>query len=192
MKETRNIMFVTLACSILLGILYEFEFIKNSELLFSLVTNLWCGFIVSFITSSCQFYSQRSKIVNDIYKNYFDFYRTYYFAIRNKTFGHVNFKAVQNKFAEIGGKNSDLVGEYCGIFRKNDCTYKKIDPDANFTWTCKEYSKNYLIFNAKAFEETYGALINDVKMILKGINAKRFKDDCEYIEKFYNKFMSKK
>lgn len=191
MRETRNIIFVTLICSIILGVFYEFNYIKESELLSSLVTNLWCGFIVAFITSSCQFYSQKKRIVNNVYKNYFDFYRTYFFAIKNKAFGHVNFKAVQNKLVEVGSKNMDLLGDYCSIFCKYDAIYKKIDPEINFIWTYKQYMKNYRIFNDKAFMETYGVLMNDIEKILKNINKKRFESDCKAIEKFYNKFMDK-
>ncbi len=193
MRETRNIIFVTLACSILLGILYEFEFIKNSELLFSLVTNLWCGFIVSFITSSCQFYSQRSKIVSGVYSNYLDLYQLFYYTIISERYGRsFDFKSVISTMEDVNQRNIELLSDYHGLFFKEDMTYKNLNPSMELYETFKDVHIGSDCFSSTKFEEISAPIVNRIEKNLKAIDNRKFESDYKRIAAFWDMFLNNK
>lgn len=190
MKESRLITIVLLCLSVLLGPIFYFLYLMcpNSFDYMSIATNLYCGIIVGLITSICQYFSSRRKIVNNIYNAYFDVYRSYYYS-KNKSFlWHYNSYSVYKKMIELNPKIVEALDEYHGLFKKYDNTYKKLNPKIKLgdNYKAQNMIKSFLSwFNKKSFDGIFEPLMKEVENILISINEKRFeKDKVEMIRMF--------
>ena len=192
MKESRFLTIVFLAVFVLLGpILYGVYCIKPDLIDYMNVgTNLYCGVIVALITSICQYYTSKKRIVNTIYNAYFDLYRTFYYVKSNPNLGHYNSLNMSNKLAEIGEKISESVDEYHGFWKKQDKLYKKINQLSGLE--SKDFNLNTIIkslrklFNKDSFYESFEPLINMSEEILVSINKERFENDKKNLIKIFN------
>ena len=192
MKESRIIIIISLLLMLIIPPLFYFLSIfglLNSSDCFNIATNLYCGVIVGLITSICQYYSAKRKIINTIYGLYIDLYRTYYVS-KNKTFlFHYNVSSVYKKIIELNPKIIEALDDYHGLFKSKDKIYKKMNPmiqfESEYKW--KNVMKTFLLwFNKSSYKMTIGSYINEVEKILTNINAKKFQKDKQFIEKMFN------
>lgn len=196
MKEARVI---TIFSIILLILSAVFAFLLYSQWpnlcdYVGITTNIICGVIVGLITSICQYCVQRRKIINEVYNNYFDIYRTYYYAKNNATF-YCNSYSVYKKLIELFPKISSALDEYHGLLFKYDKTYKKLNPQIQLgeKYKIKNIRKSiFYLLNKKYFDLTVGQIIIDIENILNKINKKRFKIDKKQMIKMYNYIYCKK
>lgn len=190
MKEARVI---TIFFIILLILTPVFAFLLYSQWpnlcdYVGITTNIICGVIVGLITSICQYCVQRRKIINEVYNNYFDIYRTYYYAKNNATF-YYNSYSVYKKLIELFPKISSALDEYHGLLFKYDKTYKKLNPQIQLgeKYKIKNIRKSiFYLFNKKYFDLTVGQIIIDIENILNKVNKKKFEKDKKQMIKMYN------
>lgn len=190
MKESRLIIIVSILLIIFVG---PIAYLLNRYCFYydwiGITTNLYCGFIVGLVTSICQYYTAKRKIINTIYSAYFDVYRTYYYAKENDFLWHYNSRSVYKKMIELGSKISESLDEYHGLFKKHDKTYKKLNPKM---YLDNSFKKNNILksclmwFNKKYFQEIINPLICKIEEILIGINEKRFEKDKAEMIRMYN------
>lgn len=191
MKESRLIIVVLACLCILLGpIFYLFNLLYPNLIDYvNIATNLYCGIIVGLVTSICQYYSSKRKIINSIYSTYFDVYRSYYYS-KNKTFlGHYNSYSVYKKIIELNPKIIEALDEYHGLFKKYDSTYRKLNPIIKLKENYKTKNiikSSFLWFNKKSFVSFFEPLMKEVESILININEKRFEKDKEEMIRMYN------
>lgn len=191
MKESRLIIIVSLCLFIFLGpVIYLFYLLcPNLIDYMNIATNLYCGIIVGFITSICQYYSSKRKIINNIYDAYFDFYRSYYYS-KSKTFlWHYDSYSIYKKMIELNPKIVEALDEYHGLFKKYDSTYKQLNPTIKLeeNYKAKNMIKSiFLWFNKRTFNSFFEPLMKEVEDILLNINGKRFKKDKEEMIKMHN------
>lgn len=182
MKESRLFIIVFSIAFILLGpiLFFIYSLFPNLIDYLNVGTNLYCGLIVALITSICEFYSAKRRIINSIYNSYFDLYKTFYFVNNNSFMGHFNSLNVSNKLIEITSKINESMDEYHGLFKRQDKTYKKINQPSGLT---EDYDVGKIIeslrkwFNKKTFTEGFEPLINMSIEILNNIDKKRFEKD---------------
>ena len=90
---------------------------------------------------------------------------------------------------ELNPKINDNLDEYHGLFRKKDRIYKKLNPEITLSksYKAKNIIKLYLFwFNKKQVNEIIEPFINEVEIILKGINKKKFEKDVDAMKKMHN------
>lgn len=191
MKESRIITFISIILIILiisLSLILE----KNLPGIYDyqgIASNLCCGLVVGLVTSICQYFVYRRKIINNIYNLYFDIYRTWYNSSKNRFLWHYNIYDIYKKIMELNPKINDNLDEYHGLFRKKDRIYKKLNPDITLSksYKAKNIIKLYLFwFNKKQVNEIIEPFINEVEIILKGINKKKFEKDVDAMKKMHN------
>ncbi len=191
MKESRLIIIVSLCLFVLLGPIFYLFYLINPNLIdyMNVATNLYCGIIVGLVTSICQYYSSKKRIINNIYNAYFDVYRSYYYS-KNKTFlWHYNSYSVYKKMIELNPKIVEALDEYYGLFKKYDNTYKKLNPTIRLSENYKENNmlkSFFLWFNKKSFNSFFESLMQEIESILININAKRFEKDKNEMVRMYN------
>ncbi len=187
MKESRLIMIILIVFSICLLVLF---FVLNSIYpsamdYYGIATNIYCGVIVGFVTSLCQYYSAKHKIINTIYGLYFDIYRLYYVSKAKPFLWHYNSVSINKKLEELVPKINESLDDYHGFFLKKDKTYYKLNPTVKLSDCYRyKYLKKSLFcwFNKEYFDKIYGSFINDIKCILININKRRFiKDEKDMI-----------
>ena len=182
MKESRKIIMVVSFLFIIIGPSFYYLSIIYPNLFdyFNVATNIYCGLIVALITSVCQFCSSKRKIINNIYSYYFDVYRAYY-NTKNKPFlWHYSSYTVYKKMMELNPKIIEALDDYQGFFRKHDKTYKKLNPIIKIEEGYKVHNviKSLLLwFNKRSYYNFLDPFINNVEIILKDINKKRFEQD---------------
>ena len=191
MKEARLITIWSILLSILatiiivtLHLLYPgaFDYI-------GILTNIYCGVIVGLVTSICQYFIQKRRIINTVYSAYFDVYRTYYYAKNKHFLFHYNTLSVYKKLADLNPKIVDALDEYHGFFKEYDKMYKKLNPQIELGEHFKMSNilkSTFSWFNKKKFDSILEPLMNDIEKILKVINYKRFEKDKESMVKMFN------
>ena len=189
-KESKIIIIVSILslCIIIIStLILEFYFSGIYDFT-NIAINLSCGIIVGLVTAICQYWFAKRKIINTVYKTYFDIYRTYYYAKNNPTLFHYSSRNVYKKIVESGSIISESIGEYCGFIKKHDKTYKKINPNIVLN---SEFNKKNIIksvfkcFNKKYFDIVIVPLISEIENILSNINKKRFENDKEAMKKMF-------
>ena len=197
MRESRLIIIVSLCLFILIGpVFYLFNLLfPNLIDYMNFATNLYCGIIVGLVTSLCQYYSLKRKIINIIYGTYFDVYRSYYYS-KSKTFlWHYNSYSLYKKIIELNPNIVEALDEYHGLFKKYDSTYKKLNPTIKLgeNYKAKNIIKSlFLWFNKKSFTSFFEPLMKEIENILLDINAKRFEKDKVEMIRMYNFMWSDK
>ena len=155
----------------------------------SVATNFYCAIIVALITSICQFYSARNRVVNRIYNSYFSIYKAHYYSKNKPILGHYNSMNVYKKVIEENYRINEALDEYHGMFRKHDKLYKKINFNVELGehYTAKKVKKTISKWlNKEYYDDVVGNLIIEVEKILNNINRKRFEKDKEKMIKMYN------
>lgn len=189
MKESRLIIIVLIILSIIVG---PIAFLANNFCFcydwISFSTNIYCGIIVGLITSICQYWSAKRKIINNVYSLYFDIYRLYYYS-KNKSFlGHYASYSVYKKIDELNPKINESLDEYCGFFRKYDKTYKKLNPRIQlYKYKAKNIFKSLICwFNKNKFNYIFSPIMKEIEKILISIDKIRFLKDKEEMIKMFN------
>ena len=195
MKEAR----IITICSILLGIIstiiaiFLYKIYPNLLDYIGVLTNIYCGIIVGLVTSICQYFIQKRKIINNVYSAYFDIYCSYYYSKNSPVLFHYNSFSIYKKLIDLNPKIIEALDEYHGFFKKYDKTYKKLNPTINLgdNYKIKKIVKSlFYWFNKKYFDSSIEPIILEIEKILITINKKRFKKDKEEMIKLYN-YMSK-
>lgn len=182
MRQSRKIIIVTCFLMITIGPSFYLLNMLNIKLFdyFNITVNLYCGLIVGLVTALCQYSIQKNKIVNDVYKAYFDLYKTYYYS-KNKTFlFHYNAFVIYKKMTVIEPKINECLDEYHGFIKKHDRLYRKLNPTIKLgdNYKAKKVIKSlFCWFNKKYFNTTIEPMISEIEEILKNINKKRFEND---------------
>ena len=195
MRESRTIAIVSsLLITIIIGcyILF-FEYIKDNQLLSSILMNISCGLFVGLITCVIQYTLARNKIKYSIYGYYFDIYRTYYYANNRPFLFHYNSLSVLWKIKDLNPKILESLDNYHGVFKKYDKLYYKLNPriKVNDSLKFKTLSKSiFQLFNKRTFSSLLNQLMKDVVKILDDIDSKRFKKDSEEMIRIFNKMNS--
>lgn len=88
MKESRLIIIFSIILAIITTLIvnilhYIYPTIIDYE---GVLTNIYCGIIVGLVTSICQYFIQKRKIINNVYSAYFDIYRSYYYSKKQTVF----------------------------------------------------------------------------------------------------------
>ena len=197
MKESRLIIIVSLFLFILIGPLFYiiYLFFPNLFDYINVATNLYCGIIVGLVTSICQYYSSKRKIINSIYGAYFDVYRSYYYSKSKTFFWHYNSYSIYKKMIELNPKIIEALDEYHGLFKKYDSTYKKLNPTIKLkeNYKAKNMIKTFFLwFNKKSFNNFFESLMKEIESILININEKRFEKDKLEMIRMYNFIWSNK
>ncbi len=190
MKESRLIIIVLIILSIIVGPIaflvnkfcFSYDWINFS-------TNIYCGIVVGLITSICQYWSAKRKIINNVYSLYFDIYRLYYYSENKSFFGHYASYSMYKKISELNPKISESLDEYCGFFKKYDKTYKKLNPRIQLSdkYKAKNIFKSLIYwFNKKNFNYIFSPIMREIEKILIGIDKTRFLKDKEEMGKMFN------
>lgn len=154
-----------------------------------ILTNIYCGIIVGLVTSICQYFVQKRKIINTVYSAYFDIYRSYYYSKNRPVLFHYNSFSIYKKLMELNPKIIEALDEYHGFLKKYDKTYKKLNPIIKIgdNYKVKKMAKSrFCWFNKKHFESTIEPMILEIEKILISINNERFEKDKEKMIKLYN------
>ena len=152
-----------------------------------ILTNIYCGIIVGLVTSVCQYFVQKRKIINNIYSAYFDIYRSYYYS-KNKPFLlHYNIVSIYKKIIDLNPKIVETLDEYHGFFKKHDKTYKKLNPQINIGdhFKFENLIKTLFWFNKKSFNKVIEPTILEFEKVLISIDKKRFEKEKEEMVKLY-------
>lgn len=192
MKEARIITIIFIVLSVVMAPILYFCSLFNSNFDWcGIGTNLYCGIIVGLITSVCQYFIAKNRIINNIYSLYFDLYRTYYYTKNNSFLYHYNAYNLYKRMCELSPKVSENLSEYHAFFRKYDKIYFKLNPKI----LCPSgFRRNniiksiFLFFNKKQFIETFSPFMKDVENILININETKFIKDRDEMIKLYNFF----
>ena len=83
---------------------------------FGILTNIHCGIIVGLVTSICQYFVQKRKIINNVYSAYFDIYRSYYYSKNKPVLFHYNSFSIYKRFIYFILKIIEILDEYHGFF----------------------------------------------------------------------------
>ena len=191
MKEARLIIIGSIILTIITTVVAVGMYYVYPKLIdyFSILTNIYCGIVVGLVTSICQYYVQKRKIINEVYNAYFEIYRSYYYS-KNKPFlFHYNTFYIYKKMMDLNPKIIEILDEYHGFFKKQNRFYKKMNPTITFgdNYKAKKIIKSLLSwFNKKYFETSIEPLILEIEKILININKKRFENDKQSMIKLYN------
>ena len=191
MKESKVIIIVLIALMIIIHpaiLILKFTAPDIIDF-YGVETNLYCGIIVGLITSICQYYVARRKIVTAVYNAYFDIYKSYFYSKNNTFLGHYNSYDLSKKLIELNPKIIEALDEYDGLFKKYDKTYKKLNPKVNIieNYKLKHLKKTiYKCFNKKEFYLYFEPFMKNIEDILININKDRFKKDQDNMIRMYN------
>ena len=191
MKESRLIIIFSIVLAIItmiMTILMNYIW-PNSIDYIGVLTNIYCGIIVGLVTSICQYFVQKRKIINNVYSAYFDIYRSYYYSKNRPFLFHYNSFSIYKKLIDLNPKIIEALDEYHGFFKKHDKTYKKLNPTINLgdNYKVKKVVKSiFCWFNKKYFDSSVEPLVFEIEKILTTINNKRFEKDKEEMIKLYN------
>lgn len=190
MKESRKISIVLILLLIAVLIIRVILNVLNITYFDyqNIAINLCCGIIVGLVTSICQYYVAKRRIINQVYNSYFEIYRCY-FNVKSKPFlKHYDSWRLYKKFINVFPTISDSLDEYYGIFKKKDKTYIKLNPNVNLEKAIKAKDLNKsvsLLFNKKSFNTVFNPIIDEIEKILININEKRFLQDKIQMERLY-------
>lgn len=191
MKESRLIIIILMALAFIttvVAILMHYLW-PNLIDYYGILTNIHCGIIVGLVTSICQYYVQKRKIINNVYSAYFDIYRSYYYSKNRPILFHYNSFGIYKKIIDLNPKIIEALDEYHGFFKKCDNTYKKLNPTINLedNYQARKIVKSILLwFNRKYFDSSIEPIILEIEKILITINHKRFEKDKKEMIKLYN------
>ena len=160
-----------------------------------ILTNIYCGIIVGLVTSLCQYFVQKRKIISNVFGAYFDIYRSYYYSKNRPLLFHYNVINIYKKLIDLNPKIIDELDEYHGFFKKYDKTYKKLNPTIKLydNYKAKKIFKSlFMWFNKKYFESSIESLMFEIEKILRAINNKKFEKDKQEMIKMYNYSFDKK
>lgn len=190
MKESKFIFYVLLLTTLLLTMFsLLFGYLNpNNNVAFSIVSNIYCGLIVGLITSISQYFAQKRVIVNKVYNEYFDIYRTYYYSKNCSFLLHYNVFSVYKKMMDLNPNICGYLDDYTGLVRKKDKTYKKMNPTIKLgsSFKIKNILKTFRWFNKKDFHNTLEPIILEIENILFSINSKRFQKDKQELQNLHN------
>lgn len=191
MKESKFILFSFFIFSILFIVVISIiqKLYPTAIDYFGIECNILCGIIVGIITSLCQYYSARKRVINTIYSLYFDIYRTYYYSNNRPVLKHYNSYSIYKKIIDLSPKINEVLEEYEGLLIKKDKMYKKINPNTDLLdkITSKKLNKTLLWFNKKDYDYIFNPIITEIENILNNINQVRFRNDKDQMEYLYNK-----
>lgn len=181
MKESKFIIYILLITTFLLTFFsLLFDCLNpNNSVEFSIVSNIYCGLFVGLITSFSQYFAQKKMIINKVYNEYFDIYRTYYYSKKGSFLFHYNVISIYKKMIDLNPNISGYLDDYTGLIRKKDKMYKKMNPVIKIgqSFKIKNILKTFRWFNKKDFENTLEPIILEIENILISINNKRFQKD---------------
>ena len=191
MKESRLIIIFSMVLAIITTIIAILMHCVWPNLIdyIGILTNIHCGIIVGLVTSICQYFVQKRKIINNVYSAYFDIYRSYYYSKNRPVLFHYNSFSIYKKLIDLNPKIIEALDEYHGFFKRHDKTYKKLNPTIKLGDTYKvkkEVKSLFYWFNKKYFESSIEPMILEIEKILTTINKKRFEKDKEEMIKLYN------
>lgn len=191
MKESRLIIIFSIVLTIITTIItIIMHYIwPNFIDYIGILTNIYCGIIVGLVTSICQYFIQKRKIINNVYSSYFDIYRSYYYSKNRPVLFHYNSFSIFKKLIDLNPKIIESLDEYHGFFKRYDKTYKKLNPTINLgdNYKVKKLVKSlFYWFNKKYFESSIEPMILEIEKILITINKKRYEKDKEEMIKLYN------
>ena len=191
MKESRLIIIFSMLLAIITTIIVILMHYIWPNLIdyIGILTNIYCGIIVGLVTSICQYYVQKRKIVNNVYSAYFDIYRSYYYSKNRPVLFHYNSFSIYKKLGDLNPKIIETLDEYHGFFTKHDKTYKKLNPIIYLgdNYKVKKVVKSlFTWFNKKYFASSIEPMILEIEKILISINKKRFEKDKKEMIKLYN------
>ena len=190
MKESRKISIVLISLLIIVIIIHIVFNILNVTFFDyeNIATNLCCGIVVGLVTSTCQYYVAKRRIINQVYNSYFDIYRLH-FNVKNKPFlKHYNAWELYKKIVSIFPTISSSLDEYYGMFKKKDKIYMKMIQIVNLEkeFNAKNLNKSvFLPFNKKSFNKVFNPFIDEIEKILININEKRFLQDKIQMERLF-------
>lgn len=181
MKESKFIIYILLITTFLLTFFsLLFDCLNpNNSVEFSIVSNIYCGLFVGLITSFSQYFAQKKMIINKVYNEYFDIYRTYYYSKKGSFLFHYNVISIYKKMIDLNPNISGYLDDYTGLIRKKDKMYKKMNPVIKIgqSFKIKNILKTFRWFNKKDFDNTLEPIILEIENILISINNKRFQKD---------------
>ena len=190
MKESRKISIVLILLLIVVLIIRVILNVLNVTYFDyqNIAINLCCGIVVGLVTSICQYYVAKRRIINQVYNSYFEIYRCY-FNVKSKPFlKRYDSLRLYKKFVDVFPTISDSLDEYYGIFKKKDKTYMKLNPNVNLEKVIKAKNLNksvFSLFNKKSFNAVFNPIIDEIEKILININEKRFLQDKIQMERLY-------
>lgn len=195
MKESRIIVIIL---TIMILLLIPFFFLLNSigidkELSISIISNLGCGAIVGLVTSLCQYFIAKRRIINSVYGLYFELYTTYYYVKNKEMFHHINAMGFYQKLIEVTPKINESLSDYHGFFKDNDSMYYKMNPSVNLknNYKIKDIYKSMIKwFNEDTFNTNVEPLIKEIEQILNNIDKVRFNTDKDHLERMFNYVMN--
>lgn len=113
MKEARFITIIFIVLSVVITLILYFCSLFNFNFDWcGIGTNLYCGIIVGLITSVCQYFIAKNRIINNIYSLYFDLYRAYYHTKNNSFLYRYNAYNLFKQMCELSPKVSENLSEY--------------------------------------------------------------------------------
>ena len=190
MKESRKISIVLILLLILVLIIRVILNVLNVTYFDyqNIAINLCCGIVVGLVTSICQYYVAKRRIINQVYNSYFEIYRCH-FNVKSKPFlKHYDSLSIYKKFVDVFPTISDSLDEYYGIFKKKDKIYMKMSLNVNLGKVVKAKNLNksvFSLFNEKPFNTVFNPIIDEIEKVLININEKRFLQDKMQMERLY-------
>lgn len=193
MKESRKISIVLIFILILILVLIIRVILNFLNVTYfdyqNIAINLCCGIIVGLVTSICEYYVAKRRIINQVYNSYFEIYRCH-FNVKSKTFlKHYDSLRLYKKLVDVFPTISDSLDEYYGIFKKKDKIYMKVSPNVvNLGKVVKAKNLNksvFSLFNKKTFNTIFNPIIDEIEKVLININGKKFLKDKIQMERLY-------
>lgn len=191
MRESRLIIFISIVFSIAIAVIAAILkcFFPSLIDYCGILTNIYCGVVVSFGFAFGQYFMYKRKIVNNIYGLYFDIYRSYYYAKNRPFLFHYNALSFYKKLINLNPRICEVLDEYHGFFKRCDKTYMKLSPQIvlNNNYKMSKINKSlFYWFNKKYFDSSVEPYISEVVKILQSINFDRFNKDKEEMIKMFN------
>lgn len=175
-----------------IAIIISYILKNNNQVYYNIMYGLLSSFIVTFVTSLCEFYSLREQFKNDMYIIYLEWYKCYYIENKKIKDNHFDVKNMLDGIQKHLGKTSPLLSNYCGLFKKKDKLYYMIDPypmDIHM-FKAKDLSKCIKNYNNVDLVKKYIApFFKDLENILCEIDKKRFKNDIKLYDYNYRLFI---
>ena len=196
MKTSRDIMIVSFLLMILVAVISAILIIIGLDFnnVFNLSSNIFCGLIVTFITSVCEFQSAKTEFICEMYDYYYDLYMSFYFTVKGMKNNHYDVEKIHKKLVNPSFKINSILSKYYGIFKKKDKTYKMLNPGFEEIHAFSFDEINKCINkknNVEIFTDKIVPFFMDIDNILRRIDEKRFIKDLEVSATVYS-FLNKK
>ena len=141
------------------------------------------GLILTFLTSICQYYINKKRIVNNVFSCYFEFFKCIELSEKKKKIMHYEVYNIYKQLNVFSNKLSKNLAEFSGFIPNcRNPLYKKMNRVFEFdakVFNLKNIFKLIYPDNRERFEKIVLPFKEHIKNILCDMDSKRFKKEYE-------------